>query len=157
MLKHLRNVARNIAHKFSVSSMYFAELSANNDFIDVEIELISESIMPLLFDIERNRILVKYCKDNFYYLLTDMEKQRLKTATLKAHFYSIEEIIFGDFTLVITLDNDVEITGNIVTTENSIYLLKKKRENEVLKQECQTPCCDRIKSFFNLNDDEIPF
>lgn len=113
MLKHLRNVARNIAHKFSVSAQHFAELSVKNGYIDVTMDFISGEITPSLFDIERNRILVGYCKTNFFDLLTNDERQMLRSVTLLAHFEEGEGSIFGDFTLTIILDNGRELSGSV--------------------------------------------
>lgn len=117
MLKHLRNVAHNIAHKFSCSSGYFAKLSYDNKLVNVAIDILNGSVQPAIFDIERNNILIGYCKDNFYQLLNENEKQHLKTAILKGDFYIKEEILYGDFILEIELINNTKIISKVVTNQ----------------------------------------
>jgi hypothetical protein len=113
MLKHLRNVARNIAHKFSVSAQHFAELSMQNGYEDVAMDFISGQITPSLFDIERNRILFGNCKTNFFDLMRDDEKQRLRSVTLLAHFEEGDGFISGSFTLTIILGDGIELSGDV--------------------------------------------
>lgn len=71
----LNGIARNIAHKFSVSANYFAYMAYINNTPDVMIDLISGNIQPESFQVDRNLNLVKMCMTN----LRDMLKSRKKS------------------------------------------------------------------------------
>ncbi|MBD3842353.1 MAG: hypothetical protein IE909_10790 [Campylobacterales bacterium] len=121
MVKHLRNVAHNIAHKFSVSASNFGHTSLKNQISDISISLITGDINPSFFNNRRNNLLVSYCKDNFYNILTENEKNNLLNATLKAHFYKTQKIIQGEFVIIIELKDKREIVGKKVLNHFIIY------------------------------------
>jgi hypothetical protein len=114
MLKRLRNVAHNIAYKFSVSASNFADTSLKNNIPNITVSLMTGDIEPPFLNIRRNNILVANCKDNFYDILTENEKNNLKNVTLRAHFYKLEERIQGEFVIVIELKDNREIIGKEV-------------------------------------------
>lgn len=86
MLKHLRGIAASIVHKFSVSANHFAYMALNGENKEVVIDFLTGGIYPQEYFIERNRILVAQCKENFEYLLTPEEKQKIISAKLIAAF-----------------------------------------------------------------------
>lgn len=83
--KKLKGFACSIAHKFSCSAEYFCFMSYRDKQPVVNIDLLSLKIEPDSFNIERNRILVGYCRDNLL-KLTERHGLIIKNATLTCYF-----------------------------------------------------------------------
>ena len=77
-LKLLNGVARNMAHKFSVSAVYFAEMAVDHKLAEVRINLLSMTIEPRFLMIERNLSLVQMCAANLENIMEKPEFQNIQ-------------------------------------------------------------------------------
>jgi hypothetical protein len=85
--RDLKTFACGIAHKFACSAQHYAWLAHHHDIQQVTIDLLTLHIEPAEFDIERNRILAGYCKENLLYLLNKWHHgTTVSTAVLIADF-----------------------------------------------------------------------
>lgn len=83
--KIIKNFAYGIAQKFSCSAAHFCYLACKHAEYVVNIDLLSGTIEPEVFNIERNRTLVGYCRDNLLALTTE-NRLPIQTAFLIARF-----------------------------------------------------------------------
>ncbi|WP_114416943.1 hypothetical protein [Marinospirillum perlucidum] len=114
MLKRLRNIARNIAHKFSVSANHFAYLASSSEYQYAEIDLCSGQIIPVEYNLERNRILVEQCRSNLFCLLRDNEVSEIETVFLTVGFTpAAGATLMGEFTITFTLKNNRRAFGRV--------------------------------------------
>ena len=84
--RQLIGVAVSMAQKFSVSAAHFAYVSWSSGIQMVCIDLLTGAISPNQFDVERNRILVRYCSENLVRIMADPIHIELQKAVLEATF-----------------------------------------------------------------------
>ena len=84
--RELRGFAQSIAHKFSCSAEHYAFLAMHHNEPTVTIDLLTVAISPSVFDIERNRILAGFCRENLLQLVKKLAPVELQMATLTAWF-----------------------------------------------------------------------
>ncbi len=70
-LRRLNGVAYSIAHKFAASAEFFIGLAISHTVSRVEVDLLTMSVQPADFTIERNLNLLRLCKES---LLTQMRR-----------------------------------------------------------------------------------
>lgn len=63
-LRRLNGVAYSIAHKFAASAEFFIGLAVSHRVSRVEADLLTMSVRPAEFAIERNLNLLRLCKEN---------------------------------------------------------------------------------------------
>lgn len=80
--KHLYGVASSMLQKFADSAEHFAYLAQLHQLAEVEIDWLTMSFNPQVFDIDRNRNLVALCRDNLARLIpiTDVQTVQLHVA-----------------------------------------------------------------------------
>ncbi len=119
----LKSWAAGIVLKFACSAHYYAWLAYHHGLPDVTIDLFAIHIKPVEFDVERNRILATYCRDNLLELIARFTATvSVTSAILSAHF-GIEDfrsegnfdasIGRSVFTLTLTDDRGKEWVGRI--------------------------------------------
>lgn len=127
----LKGFAHDIAYKFARSTQHFAWLALRHRTRRVEIELFSPRIEPGLFDIGRNRVLAKMCRDNLAELLARLvPPATVSKAVLVADFgiddvrevWGIQSSSIGrsTFTVVLTDDRGKEWVGTV--TDEQVLL-----------------------------------
>jgi hypothetical protein len=94
----LYGVARNVAHKFSVSSNHFAYMAYMHRIQSIRIDLLTGIITPEVFHIERNNNLIKMCMENFHTMLSGIKvpAEMVKEAYLYIYFEIPSETINGN-------------------------------------------------------------
>jgi hypothetical protein len=94
----LYGVARNVAHKFSVSSNHFAYMAYMHRIQSIRIDLLSGIIKPEVFHIDRNNNLVKMCMENLQTMLSGIKvpADMVKEAYLYICFDIPSETINGN-------------------------------------------------------------
>ena len=118
-LKLLNGVARNIAHKFSVSASHYIEMAVDQKLSEVRINLLSGMIEPRLFMIERNRSLVQMCASNLEYIMgkPEFENILVTKAELLAAFdlnsMTNDGWINAAFTVTLTTDTGKTFSGTV--------------------------------------------
>lgn len=63
-LRRLNGVAYSIAHKFAASAEFFIGLAVSHTVSRVEADLLTMSVLPAEFAIERNLNLLRHCKES---------------------------------------------------------------------------------------------
>ncbi len=123
MLKHLRNVARNIAHKFSVSAHHFAYLASSGCSKSIFLDFITQKIHPEEYSIKRNHILLSQCKENFERIVSQEEMANIKKAYLIVDFCqkNSDSELPGRYKFTFELINGKKAIGTV----NSVALIQK--------------------------------
>ncbi len=123
MLKHLRNVARNIAHKFSVSANHFAYLASSGCSKSILLDFITQEIHPEEYSIERNHILLSQCKENLERIVSQEEMANIKKAYLIVDFCqkNSDSELSGSYKFTFELVNGKNAVGIV----NAVTLIQK--------------------------------
>ncbi len=115
MLKHLRNAARNIAHKFSVSTNHFAYLALSGYSKSIVLDFITNEISPREYSIDRNHILLNQCKVNLERLVSQREREIITRAYLTVTFSQQNSsfMLSGNYELTLELANGKKAIGTV--------------------------------------------
>jgi len=115
MLKHLRNVARNIAHKFSISANHFAYLALSGYSKTIVLDFITNEISPREYSIDRNYILLNQCKVNLERLVSQREREMITRAYLTVTFSQPNSsfMLSGNYELTLELANGKKAIGTV--------------------------------------------
>ncbi len=116
----LKNIARNIAHKFSMSASNFGDMACASKIPEVKINLLTGGIEPEYFQTERNYSLAIMCKENLARLLGDPESARIVegtmaelVATFDLNSMTNDGWINAAFTVTLTTDTGKTFSGTV--------------------------------------------
>jgi hypothetical protein len=112
--RDLKTFACGIAHKFACSAQHYAWLAHHHGIKQVTIDLLTLHIEPLEFNIERNRILSGYCKENLLYLLNKWHHSTIVTTAVLIADFGIDDFredgrfgpYIGESTFTVILTDD---------------------------------------------------
>jgi len=94
----INGVARNVAHKFSVSANHFAYMAYMHRIQSIRIDLLSGMIKPGVFLIDRNNKLINMCMKNLQTMLSGIgvSTEMVKEAYLDIYFEIPSDTINGN-------------------------------------------------------------
>jgi len=128
MKANIKNIAYGIAHKFSVSSEYFAYLALSNNINKIKIDLLKIDVEPELFLIERNLTLIRYCSETLQYYFNKLENPP----------EIIEAFLYVEFDLLNKIENNgfykipAIFTTNITNGNNKKYSATLKENIQII-------------------------
>lgn len=85
--RELEGFAYNIAQKFAVSENHFAWLAWQHGVTTIEINLLTGTISPALFDIERNQILTNDCRRNLEWIRKKFDYAAFRETRLRITYF----------------------------------------------------------------------
>ncbi len=84
--RNLKGIAGGVAHQFNSSAGYYAYQAVSEKQPQAQIDLLTLSISPSLFDVERNRILSGMCQSTLLGAITKWHDLELQEAKLVINF-----------------------------------------------------------------------
>jgi len=125
--REMKSWASGTANMFACSANHYAWLACHHRLPQITIDLINLHITPPEFDIERNRILARYCRDCLFRNMQQLMPPANITEAILVADFEISRVVEGrNIPLTTTVTLTDELGKKWICSLNDKYVLAQK-------------------------------